>query len=330
MRLKPIREQLKADKFRFDESCVQAWNAARDRLIEYSKVAHIDYGKEFHIRIDTATGNSIGAVLYQKSDEGIMVPLMYKSRKLTGGECRYSPTDAEMSGVHWAITHAFRDIIEYAPIVIMTDHKNLLTTLGTDTATSNRRLKWAFNLGFYNIVDTVHVPGEQLVDADKLSRATYQEGDAMNANSLSKEKVIANMQKFYVAAIEDAAGQELIMSKGTMRSAQKADRFCRSIVKVLTCKNPVKLSVDNRIKHIAAKCKLNKDLLMYKDIVQLSGQRNVWKCVLPEKLVKGVIKAVHEQEKSVADVSGVNVHLRMNATKMAVRNIIGGQTYKDW
>ena len=143
---------------------------------QFSKVAHIDYAKTFYVHVDTATGNSIGAVLYQQDDTGAKVPLMYRSRKLTDGERNYSPTDAEMAGIHWAIVHAFSDIIEYAPIVVVTDHKNLLTTCGVDTATSVRRLKWAFNLCRFNIVDTVHMAGEELVDADTLSRADKYDG----------------------------------------------------------------------------------------------------------------------------------------------------------
>ena len=116
-----------------------------------------------------ASDYAIGACLSQKDKEGKLRPIAFYSRKFTPPELNYEIHDKELL----AIVEAFQQYRVYLegsehPILVYTDHKNLLYF--TTTKTLNRRqARWSLLLSSYNFTITYR-PGAHNTKADALSR----------------------------------------------------------------------------------------------------------------------------------------------------------------
>ena len=115
-----------------------------------------------------ASNTHIGGVLQQVSGSGLQ-PLAFFSRKLSPTEQRYCTFDRELLGAYAAIKH-FRFLLEGRIFTLFTDHKPLTNSLHQiDTACPERHQRQlAFIAEFTS--DVRHVPGEQNIIADFLSR----------------------------------------------------------------------------------------------------------------------------------------------------------------
>ena len=183
-------------RFQWSEAAQTAFDEVRAKLVNCSYLHHIDYETTKHIRVDAATGHGVGCALYQENEEGELVPLMFASRRFSDAEKNYGAGDAEMCAVYWAVTQAFHDIVQHAPIVIHTDHLNNVQILTSPTANSSkRRQRWAFYLGDYNIVEVRHVPGKDLIDADTLSRIDHIPSGATMETETSIGEMMAALQE---------------------------------------------------------------------------------------------------------------------------------------
>ena len=99
------------------------------------------------------------------------VPVVYVSRSLTPTERRYAQIEKEALALTWACTR-FRDYLIGITFTLETDHKPLISLLGTAQLLDQlppriQRMKMRL-MGFsYTII---HVHGKKLYTADTLSR----------------------------------------------------------------------------------------------------------------------------------------------------------------
>ena len=287
--LSPIRDAIQAPgKFRFTQECQDAFDEVRARLIQGTVLHHVDYQKTFHIRVDTATSNGIGAVLYQEDDNGAIHPVLFQSRRLTDAERNYTPTDAELLGVYWATTQAFHDYVQFSPIIIHSDHKNLERHLHVDTATSRRRKRWCYYLQDYDICGFVHEEGKTFTDADTLSRIKYlPDTDSKSAPTKQPNKATVNE-----------------ITNNSLRVAQADDKLCQDITDALDGKD-----VPRRVAHIAARCRRTNGILYYHDYV-LRRDEDTWILILPEAWRDNVIQSHHESATGHQGAHGTTLTIR--------------------
>ena len=232
-----------------------------------------------HVHVDTATSNGIGAVLYQEVN-GEQHPLLFQSRRLTAAEQNYSPTDAELCGVYWAVTKAFHSIIQYSEIVIHTDHLNLKDHLNLGKATTKRRQRWCYYLGDYNIVDVIHEKGATFTDCDTLSRLQI----IPQAPSTKIED--------FVGAIRDVATEpQRDISFALIRREQAADDFCTQMTSIL---NGSGQAASNHEAHMADRMVIENGILQYVDIIKRRDERKKI-IVAPESLKDKIYDAYHNQ-----------------------------------
>ncbi|GBO36500.1 Retrovirus-related Pol polyprotein from transposon 17.6 [Araneus ventricosus] len=90
-------------KFVWTEVEQQAFETLRDCLIKVPCLKLPDLTKEFSISTD-ASQYSLGAVLMQTDDEGILHPVAFASRKLGPTEIRYSTCEKECMGIVFGVT----------------------------------------------------------------------------------------------------------------------------------------------------------------------------------------------------------------------------------
>lgn len=90
------------------------------KIREQILLSYPDYSNPFHIDTD-AWRNGIGAVLYQKSNV-----LGFYSSKFSQTQTRYTIPEKECLAVISALNH-FKTIVYGAPVIVHTDHVNLLS-----------------------------------------------------------------------------------------------------------------------------------------------------------------------------------------------------------
>ena len=110
----------------------------------------------------------VGAVLEQKQRDGTYRPIYYASRKLSNVETRYSQFEREALAVRWAC-EKFYLYLYGIKFEVRTDHKPLVTVLGTKSKPPSARIeRWLLYLQQFQYTLT-HIPGKDN-PADVLSR----------------------------------------------------------------------------------------------------------------------------------------------------------------
>ena len=127
----------------------------------------------FRIRSD-ASDKAIGAVLEQEV-YGLWKPVSFYSRKLTDGQCNWSPREKEAyaivaSLIKWA------GWIGTTPVEVVTDHKSLESWVReyveTPSGPTGRKARWHEVLSQFNLTVSYQA-GKTNVAADAMSRWAY-------------------------------------------------------------------------------------------------------------------------------------------------------------
>jgi hypothetical protein len=87
-----------------------------DVLLHPSVMAYPDFNKPYSLHID-ASQMGLGAILYQKQDNGKLAVLAYASRTLTHDEQNYHLHSGKLEFLElkWAVTKRFRDYLHSTP-----------------------------------------------------------------------------------------------------------------------------------------------------------------------------------------------------------------------
>lgn len=164
--ISPLTALLKKGcKFKWGEEQEQAMQYLKERLVSAPILSCPDFEKHFYLQTD-ASNTGLGAVLYQKYEEGDKV-IAYASRSLTPAERKYSTTEHECLAVLWAVER-FRPYLEGMPFTVLTDHQSL-KWLHNLKDPQGRLARWAIKLQQYQF-SIEHRSGKLNVAADALSR----------------------------------------------------------------------------------------------------------------------------------------------------------------
>ena len=151
----------------FDREIIQSIaNELADAVLGF-----IPSGGEFRLETD-ASDYAWGGVLYNKAeyDAQIYRPLLFVSKSFNPTEQRWSTFEKEAAAIVGCL-EACDPYVRGRPIQVKTDHKNLVAMIKS----KNRKVAtWASKLSEYDI-DIDHVPGEDNIVADFLSRSIHHE-----------------------------------------------------------------------------------------------------------------------------------------------------------
>lgn len=91
-----------------------------------------------------ASQDGLGAILYQKREDGKMAVIGYGSRTLSPAERNYHlhSSKLELLALKWAITDRFRDYLYYAPSFQVFSDNNPLTYILTSARLDATRHRW--------------------------------------------------------------------------------------------------------------------------------------------------------------------------------------------
>ena len=123
------------EKIVLDAEELVAFNNLKQALVAGPQLAHPDLNKQFIVQTD-ASKIAIGAVLLQKSDNGVEAPISFFSKKLSAPQQNYQTFERECLAVVVAALSTFASICSV-------DHSSFAPTTARSRGSSRKSLKAA-------------------------------------------------------------------------------------------------------------------------------------------------------------------------------------------
>jgi hypothetical protein len=131
----PVQNQKSGKKTKSDENFVwgesqqKAFTQLKELLTSAPILGYADHNLPFELHTD-ASGDGLGAVLYQKQDDQLRV-IAFASRALTKSEKNYATHKLEFLALKWAISEKFADYLYGCQFTVMTDNNPLTYVLSS-------------------------------------------------------------------------------------------------------------------------------------------------------------------------------------------------------
>ena len=163
---RPLCRLLEKDiKFNFDDSCKDAFEEIKIRLVQAPIMAAPDWDQEFEMMCD-ASDFAMGAVLGQRKEK-IFRAIYYASRTFNEAQENYSTTEKEMLAIVFAC-EKFRPYILGSHVIVHTDHAAIKYLMSKREA-KPRLIRWVLLLQEFHL-EIKDKKGCDHVIADHLSR----------------------------------------------------------------------------------------------------------------------------------------------------------------
>ena len=183
--LSGVNSKLKGCFVRLPPAAVVAFQELKLKCMTVPVLAFTDFHKPFLLETD-ASGDSLGAVLSQKQEDGRYHPFAYASRGLKGGELRYHSSKLEFFTLKWAITEPFREYLQYQPFCMKTDNNPLTYVMSTPNLHAIGH-HWVASLVGFNFT-LEYLRGVDNKVADALSRV----GDRLELDTDSVQELLSH------------------------------------------------------------------------------------------------------------------------------------------
>jgi hypothetical protein len=165
--LQPLTDTLKGAPKTLEWPPAAAFDAAKAALAAKVPLAHPSPNAVLSLATDTSDTH-VGNVLQQLTG-GRWQPLAFYSKKLSGAGTRYSTFDRELLAAFSVFRH-FRFLLEGRQFRLLTDHKQLVTSLFRTTLLWSVRQQRQLSFIAEFTSDIRHTPGQENVVAAALSR----------------------------------------------------------------------------------------------------------------------------------------------------------------
>ena len=169
----------------WNDECQEAFKKLKQLCSQTPILAYANYKKPFKLHTD-ASENGLGAVLYQKQDDGTDCVIAYASQTLSKSEKNYDAHKLEFLALKWSVTERFHEYLYGGHFEVYTDN-NPLTYILTTARLDATRQRWVASLANYNF-KIFYRSGKLNVEADALSRIPWEN---IQVNHL--EPLIVNM-----------------------------------------------------------------------------------------------------------------------------------------
>ena len=160
----------KNSAFDFDDVCLQAFNAIKEKLISAPIMTVPNWSQPFEVMCD-ASDFAIGAVLGQRRDK-LFRAIYYASRTLNEAQLNYTTTEKEMLAVVLACDK-FHSYLIGTKVIVFTDHAALRYLFGKKDA-KPRLIRWILLLQEFDL-EVQDKKGSENSVVDHLSRLEQEE-----------------------------------------------------------------------------------------------------------------------------------------------------------
>ena len=174
---RPLCRLLEKDtKFNFDDSCKDAFEEIKIRLVQAPIMAAPGWDQEFEVMCD-ASYLEMGAVLGQRKEK-IFRAIYYASRTFNEAQENYSTTKKEMLAIVFAC-EKFRPYILGSHVIVHTDHVAIKYLMSKREA-KPRLIRWVLLLEEFDL-EIKDKKGCENVISDHLSRVEQNETEKEEA-----------------------------------------------------------------------------------------------------------------------------------------------------
>ena len=280
------------------EDCQIAFDQLKEKCTQTPILAYANYKKPFVLHTD-ASEMGLGAVLYQKDDQGVKKVIAYASRMLSQSEKRYPAHKLEFLAVKWAVTDQFDEYLYGGTFDVYTDN-NPLTYVLTSAKLDATGQRWIAKLANYTF-QLYYESGKTNIEADALSRIDHDYlhispevvkaiTTAVQLNYLSNfvseaDHLVAKSIRFTVAAKINNEQWQMEQSKviskvlEALRNKTKTSAFSDEDVKCLL-----------RHQNHLVVC----DQLLYRKNIDSMMHTKQWQFVLPTIFREQALQACHD------------------------------------
>ena len=165
---RPLHDLTKKDKpFIWTQECTDALEQLIQAVTSEPVLYQPDWSKQFELEVDTLLF-VIGAVLFQRDDEGRRRPISYFSQALNPAERNYDIWDREFLAIIRGLKHNWHLLVDSPhKVVVLTDHENLAHYCHPQKI-NQRVARYLHTLADFDL-ELRHIPGSTN-KADALSR----------------------------------------------------------------------------------------------------------------------------------------------------------------
>lgn len=165
-----------------------SFEECKKQLEEATMLAHPSPNAQLSLWVD-ASDNAAGAVLHQVVGKDFQ-PLGFFSKKFDSTQRRYSTYDRELLAMYLAVKH-FKYMLEGRDNHIYSDHKPLTTAFHQNLDKASARQARQLDFISQITTDIRHVPGNQNITADILSRInSINAFPSLNYDDLAEDQLV--------------------------------------------------------------------------------------------------------------------------------------------
>ena len=151
--------------------CQKAFNHLKQLCSQTPILAYTNYTKPFKLYTD-ASEDGLGAVLYQRQDDGTDHVIAYASQTLSKSERNYDAHKWEFLALKWSVTERFHEYLYGGHFKVYMDN-NPLTYILTTAKLDTTGQRWVASLANYNF-KIFYRSGKINVQADALSQIPWE------------------------------------------------------------------------------------------------------------------------------------------------------------
>ena len=159
--------KLKNEELELTPEALQAFEDLKKKCMTAPVLVFANFKKPFRLKTD-ASGEGLGDVLLQESDDRHYHPVAFASQELKGGEPKYHSSKLEFLALKWAVTEQFHEYLQYQPFTVRTDNNPLTYILTTPNLDALGHC-WVAALAGYNM-KLEYLKGSDNKIADTLSQ----------------------------------------------------------------------------------------------------------------------------------------------------------------
>ena len=166
-----------------------------------------------------ATENGLGAVLYQKQDDGMDYVIAYASWTISKSEKNYDAHKLEFLALKWSVTERFHEYLYGGEFEVYTDN-NPLTYILTTARLDMTGQRWVASLANYNF-KIFYRSGKLNVEADALSRIPWENTQVDHLEPLIVHTVLQSKLETEIGIPEEYSQLNVIQKEMLVNSTLK-------------------------------------------------------------------------------------------------------------
>ena len=235
----------------WNEECQEAFNRLKQLCSQTPNSAYANYKKPFQLHTD-ARQNGLGAVLYQKQDDGTDHVIAYASQTLSKSEKNYDAYKLEFLALKWSVTERFHEYLYGGEFEVYMDN-NLLTYILTTAKLDVTGQRWVASLANYNF-KIFNRSGKLNVEADALSRMPWQNTQADHLKPFIVHTMLQSKLGAEMGIPEEYSQLNVIQKEMLVNSTPKLTQheWVKEQHKDLDIGAAIQLLKDNKLrKHVA-------------------------------------------------------------------------------